>query len=239
MFSLIYVWINDWVNNREAGDLRRFRAHWDVIVMQTTKMLSFVHLRWASVFLWQKLLHAHHLLNDKWNECLIIWCWQLCKMWGNICEFKLFIAAWNSGQARCNAHNFLHNFTIDTPLLAREGPSCEFKVWITFCCCRRSALCNNKLDRVIAALDCFTLSWTTLKRKLTVKKSFYISFNSSIMKRRRSLKFVLMKCMNMLSFVCYIIVNNGMVMLIAWYVESQCLKLVFCNWARHAKSWDM
>ena len=35
MFSLIYAWINDWVNNREAGDLRRHRAHYDVIVMRT------------------------------------------------------------------------------------------------------------------------------------------------------------------------------------------------------------
>ena len=33
MFSLICVWINGWVNNREAGDLRRNRAHCDVIVM--------------------------------------------------------------------------------------------------------------------------------------------------------------------------------------------------------------
>ena len=33
MFSLICVWINDWVNNREAGDVRRYRAHYDVIVM--------------------------------------------------------------------------------------------------------------------------------------------------------------------------------------------------------------
>ena len=33
MFSLIRVWINGWVNNREAGDLRRYRAHYDVIVM--------------------------------------------------------------------------------------------------------------------------------------------------------------------------------------------------------------
>ena len=33
MFSLICVWINDWVNNCEAGDLRRYRAHYDVIVM--------------------------------------------------------------------------------------------------------------------------------------------------------------------------------------------------------------
>ena len=33
MFSLICVWINGWVNNGEAGDLRRHRAHYDVIVM--------------------------------------------------------------------------------------------------------------------------------------------------------------------------------------------------------------
>ena len=32
MFSLIYVWINGWINNREAGDLRRYRTHYDIIV---------------------------------------------------------------------------------------------------------------------------------------------------------------------------------------------------------------
>ena len=34
MFSLICVWINVWVNNREAGDLRRYRPHHDVTVMK-------------------------------------------------------------------------------------------------------------------------------------------------------------------------------------------------------------
>ena len=34
MFSLIYAWINGSVNNREAGDLRRHRAHYEVTVMQ-------------------------------------------------------------------------------------------------------------------------------------------------------------------------------------------------------------
>ena len=34
MFSLICVWINGWVNNRDAGDLRRHLAHYDVIVMK-------------------------------------------------------------------------------------------------------------------------------------------------------------------------------------------------------------
>ena len=33
MFSLICVWINAWVNNREACDLRRYHAHYDVIVI--------------------------------------------------------------------------------------------------------------------------------------------------------------------------------------------------------------
>ena len=33
MFSLIYVWINGWVNNGEAGDLRRHLSHYVVTVM--------------------------------------------------------------------------------------------------------------------------------------------------------------------------------------------------------------
>ena len=33
VFSLICAWIIDWVNNREAGDLRRNRAHYAVNVM--------------------------------------------------------------------------------------------------------------------------------------------------------------------------------------------------------------
>ena len=33
MFSVICGRINGWVNNREAGDLRRYRAHYDVIVI--------------------------------------------------------------------------------------------------------------------------------------------------------------------------------------------------------------
>ena len=34
MFSLICIWISGWVNNGEAGDLRRYRAHYDVTVMK-------------------------------------------------------------------------------------------------------------------------------------------------------------------------------------------------------------
>ena len=37
MFSLICAWIDGWVNNGEAGDLRRYRAYYDVIVMIWSK----------------------------------------------------------------------------------------------------------------------------------------------------------------------------------------------------------
>ena len=40
MFSLICAWMNGSVNNREAGDLRRHRAHYDVIVMCAHDCLS-------------------------------------------------------------------------------------------------------------------------------------------------------------------------------------------------------
>ena len=55
MFSLICARINGWVNNREAGDLRRNRAHYGVIVMVKRKhgdllKLSTVCLKNGQVF---------------------------------------------------------------------------------------------------------------------------------------------------------------------------------------------
>ena len=33
MFSLICAWTNSWANNGDAGDLRRYRGHYDVVIM--------------------------------------------------------------------------------------------------------------------------------------------------------------------------------------------------------------
>ena len=38
MFSLICAQINGWINNRDASDLRRHRAHYEVIVMQSVSL---------------------------------------------------------------------------------------------------------------------------------------------------------------------------------------------------------
>ena len=48
MFSLICAWINGWVNNREAGDLRRHRTHYDVTVM----LFLFRQCRWLRSSIW-------------------------------------------------------------------------------------------------------------------------------------------------------------------------------------------
>ena len=39
ILSLICVWISGWVNNREAGNLRRYHAHYDVSVMRCKVIL--------------------------------------------------------------------------------------------------------------------------------------------------------------------------------------------------------
>ena len=55
MFSLICVWINDWVNNREAGDLRRYRAHCDCneqLGSFSNYNFIWLLLRYSSIYLW-------------------------------------------------------------------------------------------------------------------------------------------------------------------------------------------
>ena len=42
VFSLICVWTNGWVNNRDADDLRRHRIHYDVIILVLIKRLQLI-----------------------------------------------------------------------------------------------------------------------------------------------------------------------------------------------------
>ena len=50
MFPLICFWINDLLNNRDAGDLRRYRANYDVIVTWSWKHA------WVAQLCWHKIL---------------------------------------------------------------------------------------------------------------------------------------------------------------------------------------
>ena len=59
MFALICVWINGSVNNREAGDSRRHRAHYDVIVMQTPLVLWW--MKHSSFLPLKRKYHGHEI----------------------------------------------------------------------------------------------------------------------------------------------------------------------------------
>ena len=63
-FSLICVWINGWENNREAGDLRRHRAHYDVIVM-------------IGSLDWPTTIHVLHKAPHRCHMTVISSHWQL------------------------------------------------------------------------------------------------------------------------------------------------------------------
>ena len=58
MFSLICAWINAWVNNREAGDLRRHCGHYDVNEMASEQK---------------------HIIFMTWYKIVVcsMWCWTV------------------------------------------------------------------------------------------------------------------------------------------------------------------
>ena len=58
MFSLICAWINGWVNNGEAGDLRRQRAHYDITVMTMAYISDANRSPYNYVYIFFLKLHA-------------------------------------------------------------------------------------------------------------------------------------------------------------------------------------
>ena len=63
MFSLICTWINDWVNNGEAGDLRRYCTHYDVTVMSADQSL------WC-IMTWRGHNELREIQIVPWSFCL-------------------------------------------------------------------------------------------------------------------------------------------------------------------------
>ena len=64
---LICAWINRWVNNREAGDLRRYRAHYDVIVMGEEYSLI-----WTLIWIYCKADTFLHILWNAKHLCMFV-----------------------------------------------------------------------------------------------------------------------------------------------------------------------
>ena len=66
LFSFISAWINGWANNREAGDLRRHCAYYDVIVMSLPVRLTD---QYCACFLLKTICMFYHSLR---TSCRVI-----------------------------------------------------------------------------------------------------------------------------------------------------------------------
>ena len=78
MFSLICVWINGWVNNREAGDLRRHLGHYDVIVMDLN------NISWRATNFYHAILGFSEFSNGIFSICGTHLMSQLCRLINDI-----------------------------------------------------------------------------------------------------------------------------------------------------------
>ena len=110
MFTLICDRINGWVNTREAGDLRRYRPHYDVIVMciyQTCYGLpivkSFQYRRNKRNLKIQVILIDKNFLQQNiWNRCpfqmiddSFIWLWFRNSLFRiHFANWKVFQNSW-------------------------------------------------------------------------------------------------------------------------------------------------
>ena len=70
MFSLICVWINGWVNNREAGDLRRYCAHYDITVMSIS---VWIWIREVFHYTWRAPSISWYPIFADENSIMISW----------------------------------------------------------------------------------------------------------------------------------------------------------------------
>ena len=103
MFTLICAWINGWLDNREAGDLTRHRAHYDVIIMisttnnscrEYTRNISILNL---NVELMRVTMTSWHV-NTFRITGLVRWEWPFVTSWspsqmisnvGSLCFFPV------------------------------------------------------------------------------------------------------------------------------------------------------
>ena len=93
MFTLICARINSWVNNREAGDLRRHRAHYDVILMiKLEQSVNHVHISYRMPYIYISLsnITAQYILWRKKS----IWglqSWSTINTTSRMCFKSLYI----------------------------------------------------------------------------------------------------------------------------------------------------
>ena len=88
MFYLICVWINGWINNHEAGDLKHYRAHHDVTVMGSSPVVLAGNICQMQPFSrWQHSFHLKAALpltkmfaTTPCHRSYCLWHFRYCEM---------------------------------------------------------------------------------------------------------------------------------------------------------------
>ena len=129
-FSLICAWTNGWVNSRDAGDLRRHRAHYDVTVMRYiytipsqgmssgdhSVIVRFLHLiRRLCTCRWNKLRWFGEMIRHQESSASNRrWCSSLHRVflpqnsfWNIGLKARFFLWGYNAIQIRSTPKRFL------------------------------------------------------------------------------------------------------------------------------------
>ena len=69
MLSLICAWVNGWINNRDAGDLKRHRAHHDANAMRKGEI--HIYGKWKHLLQTSKELFERWKKNRNWNVWVV------------------------------------------------------------------------------------------------------------------------------------------------------------------------
>ena len=132
MFSLICAKINDWVNNREAGDLRRHLGHCDVIVMCCENENK------------RYVITSNHVQRFYYLICQSIWCQNASKsiyqkgeimcLWDTqnavYCKFGFDVSRWTGRRQKSNGHE---NRPTQGWLFFFKTPGVPFCPHVPFC----------------------------------------------------------------------------------------------------------
>ena len=123
-FFLSAPWVNGWVNTREAGDLRRHRAHYDVIVM-----MNLTPLRIQSIWI---LMEDKELYKQNWpgpNQRKTeqkMWFYKFCQVIDSVftialINIQLVTTRWQSYHPR---HIVKSNWRLSKPFTVNWSQPC-------------------------------------------------------------------------------------------------------------------
>ena len=100
MFSLICAWIKGWVNDGEVGDLRLYRAHYDVIVMNNILLMSIWLFNTCVDGYYNKQFYSAAHNATSYIIAEFQWCQSHSSRLGPIC-----VSFWKKDQKSCAAVN--------------------------------------------------------------------------------------------------------------------------------------